>query len=139
MQVAGNYLRMVHGGDYMCRSALEYESSTFESGVGKILITGVRTMDEVRFIKEANGTMTYVEATQDKRLEWRMSAQRPGDEQLTPAVFLRQDDYEHGEGETRPGYMIHLAAVRQEASIVIVNDGSAQDLEDKFDTIFCSL
>lgn len=139
LQIAGNYLRMIHGGDYMCIQSLEDARDDIDLAAGRVLYTGVRTMDEVDFILSAHGFLIYVTAEQDARMRWRMEDARPGDENLTEARFRYQDDYELGEGEQRAGYTIHLAEVRRHASVVIANDGTLSELEDKFRLLFGSL
>jgi dephospho-CoA kinase len=82
----GNELRAVHGGDYLVRLALEKHPTN-------LIISGLRTVDEVMTFKNAGGIIIAVTASAERRYELGQIRNRIGDN-VTFAEWMRSQEGE---------------------------------------------
>lgn len=91
------------------------------------IISGIRSIGEMKALKEAGGIMIAVDADPKVRHERIMSRARDEESKRSLEEFLKQDSYEN-EG-VADGDMKGIKYVIEEADIVITNEDTLEDLK----------
>lgn len=119
-----NELRAKHGGDHLVHLALKMYPE-------KIILTGLRAVDEVTTFKNKNGIVIAVTASAETRYQLAVSRNRIG-ESVTFEEWLRAQAGDDNNKDTREG---NVSAVIEMAHHKIENESSLSDLFSKCDQI----
>lgn len=98
-----------------------------ERGIERQVISGIRSIGEMKALKEAGGIMVAVDADPKVRHDRIASRARDAESLRTYEEFLKQDTYEN-EGVAE-GDMRGIKYVIEEADILISNESSLEDLK----------
>lgn len=112
----GRHLKETYGGDILIRLALDKKRDC-----EKVVIDGVRSIEEVRAIKERGGLVVYVDAPAEVRYE-RLVKRKAGKDRVIASYedFLRMDDAEEE--------LYQTTTLKEVADAVIDNSGSLEEL-----------
>ncbi|WP_048149920.1 AAA family ATPase [Palaeococcus ferrophilus] len=119
----GRHLKTTYGGDILIRLALDKKRDC-----EKVVIDGVRSIEEVRAIKERGGLVVYVDAPAELRYE-RLRARKAGKDRVITSYedFLRMDEAEEE--------LYHTTTLKEIADVVIDNSGSLDDLREEVEKL----
>lgn len=93
----------------------------------RVVISGLRSMGEAQAVRDAGGIILVIDADPKIRYDRIFSRGRDAEAQKTFEQFLQQDEYEkRGISEQGPGRGIQ--AIMDGADLVLVNNGTAQEL-----------
>lgn len=95
------------------------------AGNNGVIITGIRSPDEARLIKQYGGTLIFIDADPDIRYE-RIVQRARGHDGLSRKDFDALERQEYG-GAT--GTEQNLGAIKEMADLCITNDGTLDDLK----------
>jgi dephospho-CoA kinase len=124
----GNNLRHEHGGDYLVRLA-------FEKQKDNVIISGLRTIDEVTTFKNNGGIIIAVTAGDQKRYKLAQIRKRIGDEM----AFAEWHAVEMKEYSSTDNKMQNLEGVIALADFQIENTGSLGELYQKCDRVLAQI
>lgn len=119
----GVFLRASYGPDAVARRSLDKAS---DKGV---IYSGFRSVAEANAVKERGGVIIYIDASDDTRHDRILDRQRDGDV-IDKALLVALDKQE---GSADGVLNENLVDVKKIADVVIVNDGSLEDLYAKLD------
>lgn len=122
--IQGNILRKEKGGDILVKIALEKNPND-------LILSGLRTVDEVETFKKAGGKIVAVTAPLEKRFEWAKTRGRI-DDNTSFEDFKKIEDKERANAERTSQNVEQVIAMRD---MEIVNDGTLEDLFKKVDQI----
>lgn len=103
-----------------------------ERGIERQIISGIRSIGEMKALKDAGGIMIAVDADPYVRHQRITSRARDAESKRTFDEFLKQDTYEN-EGVAK-GDMRGIRYVIEESDIVITNEASLEDLKNQIKT-----
>jgi dephospho-CoA kinase len=132
MQDVGNELRKQYGSFILAKLAVSYMQRDKEI----LIVDGIRNPGEVDFLRKTFGRdflLIAVDAPQQMRFE-RIKQRGRKIDPKTFEEFVALDERDQGKGE--PEYGQQTAKCRAMADVVIMNDGTAEDLVKKMEDIF---
>ncbi len=110
----------------------QYERVPHNNFAG-LVVSGIRRMPEVKYIHARGGKLIFVDASDELRLG-RLQARSRDD--LTTMTDMRQREYAELHGETAEGKNgIWIDGMRDNADVVITNNGALQDLQHLIDVV----
>ena len=124
LRVIAKKLRDENGGDVLVRIALEKTPDN-------IILSGLRTVDEVNTFKKMGGKIVALDAPKEKRYEWAKSRGRIGDD----VSFESFELMEKKESVDKDRNSQNVVPVMALADIEISNDGEIDDLFRKLDSL----
>ena len=127
MIVVGNELREKYGADVI----VERLMGRAMGERGNIIIESIRTLAEVKKIKENGGILLAVDADQKLRYE-RNEKRRSNKDGISFEQFL---DFEEKESQSVDSNKQNLVICRQEADYIVENNGSVEELHQKIEEI----
>lgn len=138
MTETSNYLRSQYGADIVLKKAIQnYERASTARNYQGLVIYSVRTPVEVDFVLQSGGQLIWVEASNDVRYARAIKFTRDGEMQdIDMDTFLK---HEALQWRPKPGIskevQMDVSYVKQNATIVVDNNGSIQDLNSTFQTL----
>lgn len=130
LQRVANELRLKNGADYLTKFSLETFKKDYPGG-GKLVISGLRAVQEVTKLKEEGGKIIAVVAPIETRYAW--AIKRGG---VTDQVSFDQfKAIEEKEAESKQKEQQSIKEVLGLADFTIVNDGTRADLYMKIDKV----
>ena len=127
MIVVGNELREKYGADVI----VERLMGRAMGERGNIIIESIRTLAEVKKIKEDGGILLAVDADQKLRYE-RNEKRGSNKDGISFEQFL---DFEEKESQSVDSNKQNLVICRQEADYIVENNGSVEELHQKIEEI----
>ncbi len=119
----GRYLKEKYGGDILIRLALDKKRDC-----SRIVIDGVRSVDEIELIKSLGGKIIYVDARPEIRFERLLRRGDSKDRGIRSFEdFERMDDEEE--------LLYHTSDLKTEADYIISNEGTLEDLRKSVESI----
>lgn len=128
LQKVGNELRAKHGGDYLVRLALEKNPNN-------IIMSGLRTLDEVETFKSLGGKVIAVIATPERRYELAQIRKRIGDD-VTFAEWHAKEMIEYSNNDHAKQNIEGAIAL---ADYVIENTGTLGELFQDCDEVLMNI
>lgn len=115
----------------MCRE--KFGAGYFvELGLDKprpLLITGIRSIGEMKALKAAGGVMVYVDAPVELRYERMIGRARDGEAEVSLEEFQRREEKEMYGGERDTDF--NIRGIGEQADITIMNDGTVEQFRDR--------
>lgn len=124
LQKVANQLRTERGGDILVKIALEKAD-------GNLIISGLRTIDEVLTFKKVGGIIITITAPLEKRYILAKLRGRIG-ENVSMEEFMRIEETEQSNADKNSQ---NVGKVISMADITISNDGTLEDLYKKCDEV----
>jgi dephospho-CoA kinase len=128
LQKVGNELRTQHGGDYLVRLA-------FEKNHENIIMSGLRTLDEVETFKSLGGKVIAVIATPERRYELVQIRKRVGDD----VTFAEWHAKEMSEYSNNDHAKQNIEGVIALADYIIENTGTLGELFQDCDVVLAQI
>jgi dephospho-CoA kinase len=131
LQDQGNELRKKYGNEILAKLAISYMPRDKEL----IIVDGIRNPGEIDYLRKQFGNnfvLIAVDAPQQIRFERMQKRNRPTDPK-TWEEFVAIDERDQGVGE--PEYGQQTKKCLEAADFVLVNDGSAEQVENKLNEI----
>jgi dephospho-CoA kinase len=125
---AGNELRAKFGGDYLVKVALEKNHDN-------VVISGIRTIDEVSTFKKNGGIVVVVTAPDRRRYELGLIRNRI-DDSVTFEEWMHKQE---GDLHNTKTYKQNVGAVIAHADYSIENSGTLDDLYKKCDELLAKI
>ncbi len=133
MRELANQLRAQHGADWFVRTLLDRAR---QQRLDRVIIDSIRAPAEAEAVREAGGIILAVDA--DRRLRYeRVRARASETDQVSFEEFVRQEEAELT-GAAGPNAQ-NLAAVMEDADVLLENDGSLDALHVKLDQLMAQL
>ena len=123
-----NNLRRENGGDVLVKIALKKTNDN-------LILSGLRAIDEVLTFKKLGGVVVTITAPLDKRYGLAKLRGRIGDD-VSLDDFIKIEEQEMSSADRNSQ---NVKAVVEMADIVIVNDGTLEDLYKKCDEVMDGL
>ncbi|HEC21116.1 MAG TPA: hypothetical protein ENI70_01205 [Candidatus Peregrinibacteria bacterium] len=135
LQDVGNDLRNVYGAGVLGKIVRE----TIKHASGQDwVVDGIRNPAEVKELKELTDFhLVGVSAGKEILVERMLDRAREGEEEKTKEEILESIERGLGKGEPKDGQQV--AKCLKTADVLIKNEGTLKELEDKFDTFYSSL
>jgi adenylate kinase len=121
----GTFLRTQYGADIIIKMGIAKAKG------GSFVANGFRSPAEATLFKESGAFIIYIDAPEGERHE-RIGARARGDDVKEIHLLRALDDQERG-SQSPVGE--NLEDIRPMADVVIVNDGSLEDLYEKLDNV----
>lgn len=128
LQKVANELRRKNGGDVLVKIALEKTTDD-------LILSGLRAIDEVITFKKLGGIVITITAHLDKRYSLTKLRGRIGDD-VSLEDFIKIEDKEMSNADRNSQ---NVKAVVDMADIVIINDGTLDELYKKCDEVMDDL
>lgn len=131
MQDLGNELRKKYGAHILAKIAVDYMQRDKEM----LIVDGIRNPGEIEYLRKKFGkdfVLIAVDAPQQLRFERIAKRARPTDPKALEE-FVVLDERDQGKGE--PDYGQQTVKCSEQADFVIVNNGTAEEMENKVNEI----
>lgn len=127
-QKVGNELREKYGSDYLAKRVIEKAKEP-------AVITSIRSIGEVEFLKNRGMKLIFVDAPIETRYQRILDRKREGEEVLSFDQFKAQEEVEKGSSSTSQ----QLHKVADLADYTIINDGTFEEFNKKVDQVLGEL
>lgn len=128
LQETATYFRKEFGGDYFAREAYKRFLEVEDTYHG-VVITGLRSLGEVRAIHDLGGILVRVEAPIEVRYERMIGRQRDQETQMTLEEFKASEANERTGGDDDASFNIDKIA--ELADVTIENTGTLEEFKGK--------
>ena len=117
LQKVGIELRNEDGSGALAKKALKISARP-------AIISGIRTVAEVRTIKDAGGVMVFIDADQKVRYDRMKKRARDNESELSLEEFMAREERERDNSDASSQ---NLSAVEREADVVLDNSGELNE------------
>lgn len=128
LQETATYFRKEYGGDYFAREAYKRFLEVEDKYHG-VVITGIRSLGEVRAIHDLGGILVQVTAPIEIRYERMIARQRDEETKMTLDEFKASEANERTGGDDDASFNIDKVA--EMADVVIENVGTLDEFKEK--------
>ena len=128
LQETATYFRKEFGGDYFAREAYKRFLEAEDKYHG-VVITGLRSLGEVRAIHDLGGILVRVDAPIEMRYERMVGRQRDEETKMSLEEFKASEANEHSGGDDDASFNIDKIA--ELADVTFVNDGTLEEFKEK--------
>lgn len=119
-----NELRHKYGGGVLVEKALDRYHNSIRNYAG-VTITGIRSLGEVKAIKDLGGTVVFVDAPFEMRYQRILDLQRDAEIQISLEDFRAREELELSSGVSDADF--NLAKIEKIADITLINDKTIED------------
>ena len=119
--VFANELRQKNGGDFLVQLALKLADN---SGQDKIIISGIRAVDEASCIKKRGGKIIFVDS--DVTARYQRAKSRARDQEIKSLEDFIKSEGKENKSSVDSGHQ-NLSAVKNIANTVIYNNSTLED------------
>ena len=115
----------------MCRE--KYGAGYFvEVGLDKprpLVITGIRSLGEMKALKQADGIMVYIDAPIEERYRRMIGRARDAEAQVSLEEFRQREEQEMYSGDSDADF--NIREIGKQADVKIVNDGTFEEFRGR--------
>jgi dephospho-CoA kinase len=131
MTETSNWLRQMHGPDVVLQAALKEfnDKQAGRAGYEGLVLYSVRAPVEVDWILTHDGQLVWVEASDQTRYQRQMNSRRPGEAEITPDEFKRQENLQWQPQPDIPSEaQMNVEYVKSKATKILTNN--TDNIED---------